>query len=76
MKTKIEEGSSQVLLFQKKLGKMVKKFDKNLKMLEAKSTKLENWKVHKSYEELNGIGENNTSVRWIITQNIKEEKLN
>lgn len=45
-------------------------------MLKVKSTKLENWKIHKSYEEVNGIGENNTSVRWVITQNFKEENLN
>lgn len=45
-------------------------------MLKVKSAKLENWKIHKSYEEVNGIGENNTSVRWVITQNFKEENLN
>lgn len=64
VKTKVEESSShQSFSFSKKAQKNVDNDDKNFAMLKAKSAKLENWKIRKSYEKVNGIGENNTSVR-------------
>ena len=52
---------------------ITKHSDKNVDILKAKSVELENWKMHKVYEEVENKGQSFISVRWVITQKYKGE---
>ena len=52
---------------------ITKHSDKSVDILKAKSVELENWKMHKVYEEVENKGQSFISVKWVITQKYKGE---
>ena len=54
---------------------MIANCNDNVEILEAKQRELENWKNHNVYKEVEDNGQKVISVRWVITQKLRDNKL-
>ena len=43
-------------------------------ILNAKMKEIENWKVHKTFQEVVNEGQSTISVRWVVTKKNKTRK--
>ena len=46
----------------------------DIQILDAKMKEIENWKVHKSFQEVANKGQSMISVRWVVTKKNKTKK--
>ena len=46
----------------------------DIQILDAKMKEIENWKVHKSVQEVVNKGQSTISVRWVVTKKNKTKK--